>query len=161
PGCGRAGHRRRGGGSRGESMTTTTSGDSLDGARAALRARQGAGARYDSPNAPATELAWARGGTAYFARKLGGLTDDALIGPSLLPGWNRAALVAHVGYNARALTRLCEWARTGTETPMYASTEQRGAEIERGATLPPRALRHLFSHSEVHLSVEWRDLDDE
>lgn len=133
----------------------------LEAARQALRARQGAGARYDSPNAPHTELAWARTGTAYFARKLNELDDDALRGPSLLPGWSRAHLVAHVGYNARALTRLCEWARTGVETPMYASTEQRNAEIERGASLPARALRFLFAHSEVHLNVEWRDLTDE
>src|SRR5690625_2550856 len=99
--------------------------DTLEEAREALRVRQGAGARYDSPNAPARDLAWARGGTAYFARKLNELTDAELFRPSLLPGWTRAALIAHVGYNARALTRLCEWARTGVETPMYASTAQR------------------------------------
>lgn len=130
-------------------------------ARAALRERQGAGARYDSPDAPAMELAWARRGTAYFARRLNELTDDDLDAPSLLPGWSRRHLVAHVGYNARALSRLCEWARTGIETPMYPSTTQRKAEIERGATLPARALRNLFAHSEVHLNVEWRDLTDE
>lgn len=133
----------------------------LDQAREALRERQGAGARYDAPNAPATELAWARTGTAYFARKLNELTDDELDRAGLLSGWNRAALVAHVGYNARALTRLCAWARTGVETPMYQSAEQRNLEIERGATLPGHALRHLFAHSEVHLNVEWRDLTDD
>ncbi|KAE8763892.1 maleylpyruvate isomerase family mycothiol-dependent enzyme [Georgenia thermotolerans] len=133
---------------------------SEEAAREALRQRQGAGARYDSPAAPARELAWARRGTAYFARKLNELTDAELYEPSLLPGWTRAHLVAHVGYNARALTRLVEWARTGVETPMYASTEQRNAEIERGATLPARALRNLFAHAEVHLNVEWRDLTD-
>ncbi|MCK6209550.1 maleylpyruvate isomerase family mycothiol-dependent enzyme [Georgenia sp. EYE_87] len=134
---------------------------SLEQAREELRRRQGAGARYDSENAPARELAWARTGTAYFARKLNELTDEELYGPSLLPGWTRAHLVAHVGYNARALTRLCEWARTGVETPMYASTTQRNTEIDRGATLPARALRNLFAHAEVHLNVEWRDLTDE
>jgi maleylpyruvate isomerase len=134
---------------------------SLEEAREELRRRQGTGARYDSANAPARELAWARTGTAYFARKLNELTDEELYEPSLLPGWSRAALVAHVGYNARALTRLCEWARTGVETPMYASNTQRNTEIDRGATLPARALRNLFAHAEVHLNVEWRDLTDE
>lgn len=133
----------------------------LDLAREQLRERQGAGARYDAAAAPATELAWARTGTAYFARKLNELTDAELTEPSLLPGWSRASLVAHVGYNARALTRLCEWAATGVETPMYASPEQRLAEIVNGSTLPARALRNLFLHSEVHLNVEWRDLTDE
>jgi maleylpyruvate isomerase len=134
---------------------------SLEDARRELRERQGAGARYDSAAAPAGELDWARRGTAYFARKLNELPDDALSEPSLLAGWTRAALVAHVGYNARALTRLLEWARTGVETPMYASPDQRDAEIERGATLPARALRHLMHHSAVHLDVEWRDLPDD
>ncbi|WP_447925337.1 maleylpyruvate isomerase family mycothiol-dependent enzyme [Georgenia muralis] len=135
-------------------MSTTTEEE----ARAALRERLGAGARYDDPAAPARELGWARRGTAYFARKLNELSDDQLDEPSLLPGWSRRALVAHVGYNARALTRLTEWAASGVETPMYASPEQRNAEIERGSTLPARALRNLFAHSEVHLNVEWRDL---
>ncbi|WP_406494425.1 maleylpyruvate isomerase family mycothiol-dependent enzyme [Streptomyces sp. NBC_00846] len=126
--------------------------------RAALRERQGPGARYDSPHAPARELARARLGTAYIARCLDQLTDAQLDGPSLLPGWTRRHLVAHVGYNARALSRLVEWAGTGIETPMYASPAQRDAEIQRGATLPARALRSLFAHSATHLDVEWRDL---
>ncbi len=129
--------------------------------RAALRERQGAGARYDSPNAPAKELDWARRGTAYFARKLNKLRDDELQEQSLVPDWTRAELIAHVGYNARALTRLTEWASTGVETPMYLADRQRNGEILLGGTLPPRALRNLFAHSEVHLNVEWRDLTDE
>lgn len=133
----------------------------LEAARESLRARQGSGARYDSPNAPAKELDWARRGTAYFARKLNELNDDELREPSLLSDWTRAELIAHVGYNARALTRLMEWARTGVETPMYATTRQRNVEILLGGTLPARALRNLFAHSEVHLNVEWRDLTDD
>ncbi|MFD1505525.1 maleylpyruvate isomerase family mycothiol-dependent enzyme [Georgenia yuyongxinii] len=129
-------------------------------ARAELRRRQGLGARYDAENAPHRELAWARSGTAFFARKLAELSDDELDEPTLLPGWTRRHVVAHVGYNGRALTRLTEWARTGEETPMYSSPEQRNAEIERGSTLPARALRNLFAHSEVHLNVEWRDLPE-
>jgi maleylpyruvate isomerase len=129
-------------------------------ARDALRARQGAGARYDAAAAPARELGWARRGTAYFARLLNDLPDEALPAPSRVPGWTRAHVVAHVGYNARALARLVEWARTGLEMPMYESAEARATEIELGSTLPPRALRNLFNHAEVHLNVEWRDLTD-
>ncbi|MEO3754797.1 maleylpyruvate isomerase family mycothiol-dependent enzyme [Streptomyces sp. B6B3] len=142
-------------------MTEATTGEYLARARAELRARQGRGAREDAPNAPHAELFWARTGTAYFARKLGELADagpEGLDGPSLLPGWDRRALTAHVGYNARALTRLCAWARTGVVTPMYATPERRAAEIAEGASLPARALRHLVAHAEVHLNVEWRDL---
>ncbi|MFE5838551.1 maleylpyruvate isomerase family mycothiol-dependent enzyme [Arthrobacter sp. NPDC056493] len=103
----------------------------------------------------------ARRGTAFFARKLNELTDEELDGGSLLPGWTRRHVVAHVGYNARAIARLVEWAATGVETPMYPSTEVRDHEINFGATLSPIALRNLFDHSAVHLSVEWRDLPDQ
>jgi maleylpyruvate isomerase len=103
-------------------------------------------------------LLQARRGTAFFARKLNELTDADLDGPSLLPGWTRRHVTAHIGYNARAIARLIEWAGTGVETPMYSSTEVRDHEIEFGATLSPIALRNLFDHSAVHLNVEWRDL---
>jgi maleylpyruvate isomerase len=133
---------------------------SLKDAAAALRERQGAGARYDAGNAPHDDLALARLGTAYFARKLTELPDAALDEPSLLPGWSRRHVISHVGYNARALTHLTEWARTGIETPMYTDAGQRDRQILRGVTLPARALRFLFDHSAVHLNVEWRDLTD-
>jgi maleylpyruvate isomerase len=58
-------------------------------ARALLRERQGAGARYDSPIAPARDLLWARRGTAYFARKLNELSDSELDAPSRVAGWSR------------------------------------------------------------------------
>ncbi|UZN03732.1 maleylpyruvate isomerase family mycothiol-dependent enzyme [Cellulomonas sp. S1-8] len=106
-------------------------------------------------------LLLARRGQAYFSRKLNELRNDELDAPSLVPGWTRRHVVAHVGLNARALTRLTEWAATGVETPMYASREARDAEIELGATQPARALRHLSAHAAVHLNVEWRDLTDD
>ena len=103
-------------------------------------------------------LLQARRGTAFFARKLNELSDAELDGDSLLPGWTRRHITAHIGYNARAIARLVEWAATGVETPMYASTAVRDHEINFGATLTPIALRNLFDHSAVHLNVEWRDL---
>ena len=117
-------------------------------------------ARTDQTTDPALlqSLLQARRGTAFFARKLNELTDADLDGPSLLPGWTRRHITAHIGYNARAIARLIEWAATGVETPMYSSPEARNQEINFGATLSPIALRHLFDHSAVHLNVEWRDL---
>jgi maleylpyruvate isomerase len=103
-------------------------------------------------------LLQARRGTAFFARKLNELSDAELDGASLLAGWTRRHVTAHVGYNARAIARLVEWAATGVETAMYPSPEARNHEISFGATLSPIALRNLFDHSAVHLNVEWRDL---
>jgi maleylpyruvate isomerase len=117
-------------------------------------------ARHDQTTDPRLQeqLLQARRGTAFFARKLNELSDAELDGATLLPGWTRRHVVAHVGYNARAIARLIEWAATGVETPMYSSPEARNHEIDFGATLSPIALRHLFDHSAVHLNVEWRDL---
>lgn len=103
-------------------------------------------------------LLQARRGTAFFARKLNELSDTDLDRASLLPGWTRRHVIAHIGYNARAISRLVEWAATGVENPMYTSKEIRDHEIDFGATLTPIALRNLFDHSAVHLNVEWRDL---
>jgi len=120
-------------------------------------------ARQDLTTDPGLQeqLLQARRGTAFFARKLNELSDAELDGGSLLPGWTRRHVVAHVGYNARAIARLVEWASTGVETPMYPSVAVRDEEINFGATLSPIALRNLFDHSAVHLSVEWRDLPDD
>jgi maleylpyruvate isomerase len=117
-------------------------------------------ARHDQTTDPVLldGLLQARRGTAFFARKLNELPDADLDGDSLLPGWARRHVAAHVGYNARAIARLVEWAATGVETPMYPSVEVRNHEIDFGATLSPIALRNLFDHSAVHLNVEWRDL---
>lgn len=106
----------------------------------------------------AERLLITRRGTSYFASQLANLTDDELDGPTLLGGWTRRHLLAHVGYNAAALCRLLDWATTGVETPMYASPEQRAREIEEGATLSGAALRNLFDHTVARLDKGWREL---
>ncbi len=120
-------------------------------------------ARLDQATDPAVvaDLASVRLGTAFFRRALNRVSDPGLDEPSLLPGWLRRHVVAHVGYNARALARLVIWADTGEETPMYSSTTARNDEIEFGATLPPEALRNLVEHSAIDLDVRWRDLPDD
>ena len=102
----------------------------------------------------------ARRGTAFFAQRLAELTDDELDGDTLLDGWTRKHLLAHVGYNAAALCRLLDWAATGVETPMYESMEQRGQEINEGATLSAAALRNLFDHTVARLDEKWRHLPE-
>jgi maleylpyruvate isomerase len=131
----------------------------LDAAEVALRQRQGDGARYDSPSAPAQDLTWARRGTAYFARVLNGLSDNALDEPSLIPGWTRRHVTAHVAYQARHLAQLIEEITDAAPAP-HMDDIQAAALVEEGSTLPARALRNLFYHTEVHLNVGWRDLSD-
>ena len=102
-----------------------------------------------------------RRGTAFWHRKVEELSDTELDHPSLLEGWSRRHLIAHVGYNARAISRLVLWANTGVEHPMYSSPQERGREIELGSTMPARALRHLNHHAAVSLNVEWRDTPED
>ncbi|WP_328912810.1 MULTISPECIES: maleylpyruvate isomerase family mycothiol-dependent enzyme [unclassified Streptomyces] len=64
------------------------------------------------------------------------LPEPALAEPSLLPGWTRGHVLAHLARNADGLRNLLTWARTGTETPMYDSAEARDQEIERDAGRP-------------------------
>ncbi|MFI5433624.1 maleylpyruvate isomerase family mycothiol-dependent enzyme [Rhodococcus sp. IC4_135] len=101
-----------------------------------------------------------RRGTSYFAQRLSELTDIEMDEPTLLPGWTRRHLVAHVAYNAAALCRLMDWAACGVETPMYESTEQRAREIDEGATLSPAAIRNLFDHTVARLDEKWRNLPE-
>lgn len=77
---------------------------------------------------------WAGEGTTLLLAGLDRLTDADLDEPSALAGWTRRHLLAHVAANAEALGRLVSWARTGVESRMYASAEQRAADIEAGAT---------------------------
>ncbi|MGY1592345.1 maleylpyruvate isomerase family mycothiol-dependent enzyme [Geodermatophilus sp. SYSU D00708] len=86
-------------------------------------------------------LDWWADGERLFGTALGRLTDEEFGAPSLLPGWNRQYLLAHVARNADALVNLLTWARTGVETPMYASPEAREAGIAEAAKLSPPELR--------------------
>jgi maleylpyruvate isomerase len=61
------------------------------------------------------------------------LDDAAVGGPSLLPGWTRGHVLAHLARNADGCVNLLTWARTGVETPQYVSLAQRAADIDAGA----------------------------
>jgi maleylpyruvate isomerase len=91
--------------------------------------------------APSEYLDWWERGEQHLGTALGRLTDEEFDAPSLLPGWTRQRLLAHLARNADALVNLLTWARTGVETPMYASPEARDAGITEAAALAPPQLR--------------------
>lgn len=84
-----------------------------------------------------TLLGWVRDGQDRLERAVAELPEHAVAAPSALDGWTRGHVLTHVSRNADALVNLLTWARTGVRTPMYASPEQRNADIEAGA---PRGL---------------------
>ncbi|MET7951595.1 maleylpyruvate isomerase family mycothiol-dependent enzyme [Micromonospora sp. NPDC005324] len=62
-----------------------------------------------------------------------------LAAASLLPGWTRGHVLAHVARNADGFVNLLTAARTGEALPMYASLDARTADIEAGSSRPPAA----------------------
>lgn len=64
------------------------------------------------------------------------LTEEQLREPSVLPGWTRAHVVAHVALNAQGQARALRGLRTGEPLPMYDSDEARDADIASYADAP-------------------------
>jgi maleylpyruvate isomerase len=103
---------------------------------------------------PEQTMAWMADGTGRLLADLAGLPDSALAAPVALPGWTRRYLLSHVAANAGALRNLVHWARTGEERRMYASNEQRDADIATGARLPAAGLRAWIDSSAQALSAD-------
>lgn len=115
---------------------------------------------------PAEGLASLRLVRSAWSEELTKLDDDVLRGPSLLPGWTRQHVLAHVAQNAVAIGNLLHWAQTGVETAMYASTERRDADIVSAAGLPGREAVDLYRTTDADLQdaieattdLQWRAL---
>ncbi|MEV0309585.1 maleylpyruvate isomerase family mycothiol-dependent enzyme [Nonomuraea fuscirosea] len=107
----------------------------------------------------ADSMRWLAEGTTIFFDALAAMPDERLDGPSALDGWSGRHLLAHVAANADALLNLAYWARTGEERPMYASREQRDADIEAGAKLPAAELRAWAVRASGTLAARLGELD--
>src|ERR1700728_1867819 len=97
---------------------------------------------------PEQTLTWMADGTARL------LAEQALTVRPALRGCPRRYLLAHVAANAVALRNLVHWARTGEERRMYASSEQRDADIADGARLPAAELRAQVESSARALAAD-------
>ena len=89
------------------------------------------------------------------------LSDAQAREPSLLPGWSRGHVLTHIARNADGMVNLLRWARTGTQTPMYASAESRAADIEAGAGRPAADLAVDVRESAAGLAVEAASMPDD
>jgi len=83
-----------------------------------------------------------------------GLTDRQVREPSLLPGWSRGHVLAHLAGNAGGLRNLLIWARTGVETPQYPSVAARDAAIEAGSGRPAAELAADLEQSAAAFAAE-------
>lgn len=103
-------------------------------------------------------MAWWHEGERFFAAALDRLGPAGLDEPSLLPGWTRRTVVAHVARNADALGNLLTWARTGVETPMYPSAQARAAGIEETARHPVEGIVADYRASAQRLATAAEEL---
>lgn len=79
--------------------------------------------------------------TRRLVRTADGLEDPAYAAPSLLPGWSRAHVLAHLALNAEGLAGALAGIGEGRSVPMYLSQEARDADIEELAGKAPAAIR--------------------
>ncbi|WP_212910778.1 maleylpyruvate isomerase family mycothiol-dependent enzyme [Streptomyces sp. TS71-3] len=77
------------------------------------------------------DLQSVRDATDRLLRAVAAIEPPAVAGPSLLPGWTRGHVLAHLARNADALVNVL------AGRPMYASDDARATDLERDA---PRAL---------------------
>ena len=89
------------------------------------------------------------------------IAEPDLRQPSLLPGWTRAHILAHLARGADAMRTLLVGARSGRELPAYVSAEARNADIERGAAQRPKDLVADVAASAMALRTIARQLANE
>lgn len=109
-------------------------------------------ARHDAPGAPHGDLLHMRRGTAFFARVLADLSDEDI---AQIP--ERRMIIAEVSLWARKTALGVKSQRT----PLSDEEAEFEVDVPYTATLTIPALRHLFTHSALHLNVELRDLEDQ
>ena len=99
-------------------------------------------------------------GTRRLVRSVDAMTDDQWAQPSLLPGWTRAHVVAHLTLNAEGLSGALEGVHEGREVPMYASQEARDGDIMKLGAASPSELRDRFLASTTTIGESVEELAD-
>jgi maleylpyruvate isomerase len=89
------------------------------------------------------------------------IADSQLRQPSLLPGWTRAHVLAHLARDADEMRHLLVGARSGEDRPAYASEQERAAAIEHTAGLSTKELAADLAASAMALRVIGRQLPDD
>ena len=89
------------------------------------------------------------------------LTEADLRVPSLLPGWTRAHVLAHVGRVADAMRKLLVGVRSGQERAANASARAPEADSERDAMMSAADLVTYLADSAMALRTVGRQLPDE
>jgi maleylpyruvate isomerase len=103
--------------------------------------RSGASSGVPNDSWDPGDLTGLEGSSQALTRTVDALSAEDLEAPSLLPGWTRAHVVAHLALNALSLARVIEGVVHGNPVAMYESDEQRDADIAELAQADPGELR--------------------
>ena len=88
------------------------------------------------------------------------MTGSDLRAPSLLPGWSRAHVLAHLARDADAMRNLLIGARAGQDRPAYASPQARNADIDNSAAAGAKELVDDMASSAMALRTVALQLPD-
>jgi len=89
------------------------------------------------------------------------IAEPELRQPSLLPGWTRAHVLAHLARGADAMRYVLIGAKYGQERPAYVSAEARAADIQYGATLTAKELIIDVARSAMAFRTVVKQLPDD
>jgi maleylpyruvate isomerase len=89
------------------------------------------------------------------------ITEPDLRAPSLLPGWTRARVLAHLALGADAMRNLLVGVRTGQDRPAGASAEVYEAGLKHSESLRPEELVSALADSAMALRTVARKLPDD
>jgi maleylpyruvate isomerase len=89
------------------------------------------------------------------------IAEPDLRAPSLLPGWTRAQVLAHVARGADAMRDLLAGARSRQDRTGYRSAQARGEEIEQTARQSAKDLMADLAASAMALRTVARQLPDD
>jgi maleylpyruvate isomerase len=89
------------------------------------------------------------------------IAEPDLRQPSLLPGWTRAHILAHLARSADAMRALLVGLRSGQDRPAYVSAEALEADIERTAAQEAKGLVTDVADSAMALRTIARQLADQ
>lgn len=92
--------------------------------------------RDDGAVTPGEARAALADSTAVLLRNIRKLSNDEVRAPSLLAGWTRGHVLAHLAQNAEGGGRLLGWARTGVPSYEYMSLADRARDIEAESGQP-------------------------
>lgn len=90
-----------------------------------------------------------------FVTAANSMDEAALREPSLLPGWTRAHVFAHVATLADAFARQAEAAARGAKSPVYDSPDAREAAIEAGARWSLSEVREQLERAFTRIDQAW------